>query len=378
MTGPLHGTRILEMAAIGPVPFCGMVLADLGAEVIRVDRPPASTGAPPGDNPHAVTERGKLSIALNLKDPAAVEAVLQLAGQCDGLIEGFRPGVMERLGLGPQPVLERSPALVYGRMTGWGQQGPWAHAAGHDLNYIAVSGALGAMGRKDEPPFPPLNLIGDYGGGGMLLAVGVLAGILSARSSGEGQVVDAAMTDGTAALMAMIYGMHSMGLWRTGQQTNLLDGAAHFYDCYRCSDGRFISLGAIEPQFYALMREKLGLEESFWDGQMDRSRWPEMKERLAGIIAGKTRDHWCELLEGTDVCFAPVLDMDEAPTHPQNSERGTFVPIDGGGWQPAPAPRFSHTPGAIRSPPPAAGRDTRAIIERFGLDADALKSNAPS
>lgn len=377
--GPLVGTRIIEMAGIGPAPFCGMLLADLGAEVIRIDRK-SSTPRRDGDNFASVTDRGKKSIALNLKKEAAIEAVLQLTGQADALIEGFRPGVMERLGLGPERLLQHNPALVFGRMTGWGQDGPLSSVAGHDLNYIAISGALGAMGRKGEPPFPPLNLIGDYGGGGMLLAVGLLAAILNARQSGKGQIVDAAMTDGTAVLMAMIYGMQAAGFWQIGQQSNLLDGAAHFYDTYRCSDGRFISLGSIEPQFYALLREKLELKEDFWDGQMDRENWPQRKKKLATLFARRSRNEWCELMEGTDICFAPVLDMDEAPLHPHNQARATFVPIadakgSQAGWQPAPAPRFSATPGAITSPPPNPGHDTDTIIEQFGLDGEQLKSS---
>ena len=373
--GPLAGTRVIEMAGIGPAPFCGMMLADLGAEVIRVDRTPRRQG----DNPVSVSDRGKRSIALNLKDSASVEAVCRLAEQADALIEGFRPGVMERLGLGPEVLLERRPQLVYGRMTGWGQQGPLAQAAGHDLNYIALTGALGAMGRKDEPPFPPLNLVGDFGGGGMLLALGVVAAVLSAQKTGHGQVVDAAMTDGASTLMAMIYGMMAAGMWRPGQQVNLLDGAAHFYDTYRCSDGLYISLGSIEPQFYALLRDKLGLQDEVWDRQMDRKAWPELKERLTEIIATRTRQQWCDLLEGSDVCFAPVLGMDEAPLHAHNVERQTFVPIVDGegeqlGFQPAPSPRFSLTPGAIEGQPPAAGRDSDSIIDDFGLDRAALEA----
>ena len=373
--GPLAGTRVIEMAGIGPAPFCGMMLADLGAEVIRVDRTPRRQG----DNPVSVSDRGKRSIALNLKDSASVEAVCRLAEQADALIEGFRPGVMERLGLGPEVLLERRPQLVYGRMTGWGQQGPLAQAAGHDLNYIALTGALGAMGRKDEPPFPPLNLVGDFGGGGMLLALGVVAAVLSAQKTGHGQVVDAAMTDGASTLMAMIYGMMAAGMWRPGQQVNLLDGAAHFYDTYRCSDGLYISLGSIEPQFYALLRDKLDLRDEVWDRQMDRKAWPELKERLTEIIATRTRQQWCDLLEGSDVCFAPVLGMDEAPLHAHNTARQTFVPIVDGegeqlGFQPAPSPRFSLTPGAIEGPPPAAGRDSDSIIDDFGLDRAALEA----
>lgn len=367
-SGPLQGIRVVEMAGIGPAPFCGMVLADLGAEVIRVDRLPRRNS----DNPTAVLDRGKASIAVNLKNPKAVAAVKAMASEADALIEGFRPGVMERLGLGPDELLQINPKLAYGRMTGWGQDGPLAHAAGHDINYIALTGALGAMGRAGEPPPPPLNLVGDFGGGGMLLAVGVLAAILSARQSGQGQVVDAAMTDGSALLMGLIYGMQSAGHWRAGQQINMLDGATHFYDTYRCADGKYISLGAIEPQFYAQLRQLAGLEEAKWDAQMNAAAWPALKQEIAAVVAGKTRQQWCELMEGTDVCFAPVLDMDEAPQHPHNSARQTFVPVikDGEqvGWQPAPAPRFSLTPGGIDGTPPAAGRDGEQIAARFGFD----------
>ena len=359
MSGPLQGVRVVEMAGIGPCPFCGMMLADMGAEVIRIDRPQGA-GQPPAE--HNYNNRGKKSVALDLKSGQGVADALALIATADALIEGFRPGVMERLGLGPDVCLQANPKLVFGRMTGWGQHGPLAQAAGHDLNYIALTGALGAMGRDGEPPAPPLNLIGDYGGGGMLLGLGVLAAVISARHSGQGQVVDAAMTDGTSALMSMIYGLKSQGLWGVGQGRNLLDGAAHFYDCYRCADGKFVSIGSIEPQFYALLREKAGLDEDFWDAQHDRSRWPQMKQRIEEIIATKTRDQWCKLMEGTDVCFAPVLDMDEAPLHPHNQARQTFVQAPGGNWQPAPAPRFSATPSAIQGPVPATGQHNDELL----------------
>ncbi|MGI9345053.1 MAG: CaiB/BaiF CoA transferase family protein [Gammaproteobacteria bacterium] len=368
--GPLDGVLVIEMGAIGPVPLCGMLLADLGAEVIRIDR--LSSAEAIGSDPASVNGRGKKSIALDLKKAESIQAVCDLAAQADMLIEGFRPGVMERLGLGPEVLCAHNRALVYGRMTGWGQSGPLSQAAGHDLNYIALTGALGAMGRAGQPPHPPLNLIGDYGGGALFLAFGALAALLHARQSGQGQVVDSAMTEGTASLMSMIYGMHAMGVWRVGQNQNLLDGAAHFYDTYACSDGRYISLGAIEPQFYQLMREKMGLEESFWDAQMDRSKWPEMKTRIAEVVAKRSQDEWCQLMEGTDVCFAPVLDMSEAPLHAHNQARQSFVPIvdDQGqqlGWQPAVAPRFSETPGAVGVAGPKPGRDTQEIIEKFKL-----------
>ncbi len=328
--GPLEGIRIVEFTGIGPAPFCAMVLADLGAQVIRIDRPGAARNH--GD----VLHRSRPCIALDLKNPADVARAMRLIEKADALIEGFRPGVMERLQLGPNECLARNPKLVYGRMTGWGQAGPLADTAGHDINYIALSGALHAMGRKDVPPAPPLNLVGDFGGGGMLLAVGILAGVIEAQRSGKGQVVDAAMTDGASLLMAIIYGMRAAGAWKNERASNLLDGAAPFYDTYACADGKFLAVGAIEPQFYALLLEKIGLADS-------PASWPEKKKQFAEIFRQKTRDEWCALLEGTDACVAPVLDLDEAPRHPHNVARQTFVEVDGV-VQPAPAPRFSRHP----------------------------------
>lgn len=361
--GPLSGIKIVEFAGIGPGPFCGMLLSDLGADVVRIDRP----GNRPG---HAadVTARGRRSVSLNLKDPADIEKALKLIEKADGLIEGFRPGVMERLGLGPDIALQRNPKLVFGRMTGWGQTGTLSHAAGHDLNYIALTGALGAMGRKGETPYPPLNLIGDYGGGALYLAFGLLAGILHARSSGEGQVIDCAMTDGAASLSAMFYGMRAMGIWTDERQANLLDGGAHFYDCYECSDGGYVSIGSIEPQFYALLLEKAGLTDPDFQGQMDRSKWPELKAKLADVIKTKSRDEWCEIMEGTDVCFAPVLSLKEAPEHPHNKARETFVEV-GGVTQPAPAPRFSRTPGKVPGIAPGIGEHNDEVVKDWGIEA---------
>ena len=344
--GPLQGLKIIEMAGIGPGPFCGMVLADLGAEVIRVDRASA-IGSGTREEP---ANRGKKSIAIDLKSPEGVEVVLKLAENSDAIFEGFRPGVMERLGLGPEVCQKRNKKLVYGRMTGWGQTGPLADAAGHDINYISLSGALAAIGRPGSPPVPPLNLIGDFGGGGMLLALGLVSALLEAKSSGEGQIVDAAMTDGSALLMTMLYSMQHSGFWKAEMGSNLLDGGAHFYDTYECSDGKFISIGSIEPQFYKLLCEIANLDDSTFGDQMKRDTWQEKKESIKEIFLNKSRDEWCELMEGTDVCFAPVLDMTEAPLHPHNIARKTFIEMEGV-TQPAPAPRFSRTEPEISSAP---------------------------
>lgn len=360
--GPLSGVKIVEFAGIGPGPFCGMLLSDLGADVVRVDR----AGAERPGNPADVTGRGRRSIALNLKDEGGVETALALMDKADAIIEGFRPGVMERLGLGPDVVLARNPKLVYGRMTGWGQTGTLAHAAGHDLNYIALTGALHAMGRKGERPPVPLNLIGDYGGGALYLAFGLLAGIIHARATGEGQVVDCAMTDGAASLAAMFYGMRAMGVWTDEREANLLDGGAHFYDTYECADGKWIALGSIEPQFYALLREKAGFAAPEFDAQMDRAKWPELKAKVADTIKTKTREEWCDIMEGTDICFAPVLSMTEAPAHPHNRARETFVEV-AGVVQPAPAPRFSRTPGTIARTAPGIGEHSEDILKDWGV-----------
>ena len=349
--GPLHGLRVVEMVGLGPAPFCAMVLADLGAEVLRVDRPRATGGSAtahvvPSDPRFDVMARGRATLTVDLKAAGAIDDLLAVIDRADAIIEGFRPGTMERLGLGPDICLARNPKLVYGRMTGWGQDGPLAQAAGHDLNYIALSGALHAIGPRDGKPTVPLNYIGDFGGGGMLLAVGVLAALLEARSSGTGQVVDAAMTDGSALLSAMMYGFAARGWWSNERGTNLLDGAAPFYDTYRCADGRHVAIGAIEPQFFATLRALCGLDDPSLDAQMDAAAWPEAKVAIAALFATRTRDQWCELLEGSDACFAPVLDWDEAPRHRHNVARATFVTVDGV-VQPAPAPRFSRTPPAV-------------------------------
>lgn len=360
--GPLSGLKIVEFAGIGPGPFCGMLLSDLGADVVRVDRKGPARGSPAD-----VTARGRRSVALDLKQPESIEACLKLMEQADGVIEGFRPGVMERLGLGPDVALARNPRLVYGRMTGWGQFGPYAKAAGHDMNYIAITGALDAIGTT-EKPVPPLNLVGDFGGGALYLAFGLLAGVIHARQSGQGQVIDCAMSDGAASLMAMFYGFKAGGMWNEGRRSNLLDGGAHFYDTYQCSDGGWISIGSIEPQFYLLLLEKTGITDPQFQHQMSREDWPELRDKLAAVIATKTRDDWCALMDGTDVCFAPVLSMDEAPSHPHNAARETFVEV-GGVVQPAPAPRFSATPGKIQGPPPKIGADNDAALADWGFSA---------
>jgi alpha-methylacyl-CoA racemase len=340
--GPLTGFRIVEFAGIGPGPFACMLLADMGAEIVTLDR----AGA--GKIMRAVSARGRKIVTVDLKDKAAAEQVLQLLANADALIEGFRPGVMERLGLGPEVVLARNPKLVYGRMTGWGQDGPLAQAAGHDINYISLTGALAAIGTAEQP-VPPLNLVGDYGGGALYLVVGVLAALLEAAKSGKGQVVDAAMCDGAASLMAPFFDLTAMGRWREGRERNLLDGGAHFYGTYECACGHFISIGSIEPQFYALLRQHAGLDDPAFDAQMDPKAWPALREKLVAVFKSKTREEWCAIMEGTDVCFAPILTMAEAAKHPHMAARGVFVEHNGG-TMPAPAPRFSRTPSAIREP----------------------------
>jgi alpha-methylacyl-CoA racemase len=373
MAGPLAGIRVVEMVGLGPCPFAAMMLADMGAEVIRIDR----KTAPGADNPFPmlgtkfdVMARGRRSLALDLKQPAAKEVVLALLDQADVVLEGFRPGVMERLGFGPDACHARNPKLVYGRVTGWGQHGPLAQAAGHDLNYIALTGMLHAMGRADTPPAPPLNLVGDFGGGGMMMAFGVVCAVLEARTSGRGQVVDAAMTDGAALLGAMMYGLRAFGSWHDGREANLLDGGAPFYDSYACADGKFITIGSLEPQFYALLLQLTGATDPAFHAQMDETSWPQMKQRFTALFRTRGRDDWCAVLEGTDVCFAPVLDMAEAPAHPHNAARGTFIDIDGV-TQPAPAPRFSRSTPQVRAAASKPGADSAAILADWGWpDAD--------
>jgi alpha-methylacyl-CoA racemase len=364
MSGPLAGLRVVEMAGIGPGPFCAMLFADLGAEVVRIRRPGGTIfdTEPRFD----VTARGCRFVELDLREQGAVEIVLQLIEKAEVLTEGYRPGVMERLGLGPDACLKCNPRLVYGRMTGWGQHGPLSSRAGHDINYIALTGALHAIGRPDSPPPPPLNLVGDFGGGAMFLALGVLAAVLEARSSGKGQVVDAAMTDGAALLSAGRYAGRASGRQTNERGDNMLDGGAPFYDTYACADGKFIALGAIEPQFYARFREICELRDSLFDEQMNKQKWPAQKRVLAAMFRARTRDEWVALLGSDDTCVAPALDWDEAPTDPHNAARETFVTIDGVA-QPAPAPRFSRTPAAVPRSARVSGDDTREILRKWGL-----------
>ena len=363
--GPLSGKRIIEIAGIGPGPFCAMLLSDLGAEVIRVDRASTVADELPDFPSLDLLNRGRRSIGINLKDPAGVATVLKLIESSDALIEGFRPGVAERLGIGPEDCLTRNPQLIYGRMTGWGQYGSYSSMAGHDINYIALSGVLGMIGRKDEKPVPPVNLIGDFGGGGMILALGVCAALVEVASSGKGQVIDAAMTDGSALLATMVHSFKAMGIWGD-RGTNLLDTGAPFYDVFECSDGKFISIGSIEPQFYSELLRITGLDQQENPKQMDRQSWDEMKSKIASAIKSKSREEWENLMEGTDVCFAPVLTIDEAYDHPHNLERNTFIEV-AGVKQPAPAPRFSRTPASITSPPPHPGEHTEEILLDSGF-----------
>ncbi|MCU1351671.1 MAG: Alpha-methylacyl-CoA racemase [Acidimicrobiales bacterium] len=369
--GPLSGVKIVEIAGIGPGPFCAMLLSDLGADIVRVDRSTNVMGGDPATPPGDVLNRGRRSVAVDLKNPDGVATVLDLIAGADALIEGFRPGVMERLGLGPEICLERNPKLVYGRMTGWGQDGPYAQTAGHDINYIALAGALEPIGRRGEAPVPPLNLVGDFGGGGMLLALGIAAALVESGRSGEGQVVDAAMVDGSAILMTMFHAFRAMGIWEDERGTNMLDTGAHFYDVYETADAKYVSIGSIEPQFYAELLKHTGLEGEDLPWQHDRAQWPALKERVAAIFKTKTRDEWCQIMEGTDVCFAPVLSLAEAPEHPHNVHRGTFTEV-AGIVQPSPAPRFARTPGAIQRPPAHAGQHTDEVLAEWGFDADRI------
>ena len=364
--GALKGITVLELAGIGPGPFCAMLLADMGARVIRIDRPEGPAGT--RDD---VVLRGRRSLCLDLKNPTAVEALKRMAQQADALIEGFRPGVMERLGLGPEPLLKANPRLIYGRMTGWGQAGPLAKRAGHDINYIALTGALHAIGDPDRPPPPPLNLIGDYGGGGMLLALGILAAVIERANSGRGQVVDAAMVDGAALLMAPIYGMLSLGRWAPKRGTNLLDGTASFYGSYACACGGYVAVGPIEPAFFAEMLQRLGLDAASFENRMDPATWSTHKARLAEAFLGRTRDAWAEIFADSDGCVTPILSMAEAPSHPHIAARETFVTAHGA-VQPAPAPRFSRTPSAIGAAPPLRGEHGAEILAEFGFSAQEI------
>ncbi len=366
--GPLTGFKVVEFAGIGPGPMCAMLLADLGAEVIRIDRVQEfllGVRLAPKFN---VLLRSRRSVAIDMKNEEGVETARRLIDQADALIEGFRPGVMERLGVGPDECLARNPKLVFGRMTGWGQDGPLAHAAGHDMNYIALTGALHAIGPKGGKPVPPLNLVGDFGGGALYLAFGIVSALLEASRSGQGQVVDAAMVDGAASLMAATYGYNAQGMWNPERGTNLLDSGAHFYQVYETKDGKYVSIASIEPKFYDELLEKAGLDKEEYSAQMEREHWPEYIDKLGAVFKTKTRDEWREIMEGSDICFAPVLSMEEAPHHPHNAERETFVEV-AGVVQPAPAPRFSRTPGEVQGPPPEPGEHTDEILAGWGFSA---------
>ncbi len=369
--GPLAGVKVIEIAGIGPGPFCAMTLADMGAEVLRVDRTEDS-GLGIGVEPRfELLLRGRRSVAVDLKTERGVELVLGLMERADALIEGFRPGVAERLGIGPETCLTRNPRLVYGRMTGFGQEGPLARAAGHDINYIALSGALHCIGPAGGKPVPPLNLVGDFGGGGIYLAFGIVCALLERERSGQGQVIDAAMVDGAAALMTGIFGFHVAGLWPSGRGENLLDSGAPFYDTYETADGKYVAIGSIEPKFYAELLRLAGLDDEDLPGQMEHARWPELKARFTEVFKSKSRDEWCALMEGSDVCFAPVLDFNEASVHPHNAARRTFVEVDGV-VQPGPAPRFSRTRPEIQGPPPGRGANTEEALRDWGVPADEI------
>jgi alpha-methylacyl-CoA racemase len=376
--GPLSGTKAIEIGGIGPGPFAAMMLADLGAEILRVDR--ADTYAPRAEYDFPVDyvlNRGRRSVAVDLKNPAGVEAVLRMVEDADFLTEGFRPGVMERLGLGPDVCLERNPKLVYGRITGWGQEGPMANAPGHDINYVALTGILHAIGPTGGAPVPAINLLGDYGGGGMLLAFGIVCALLEAGRSGKGQVVDAAMVDGASLLGTMLHGMRQMGEWTEERGDNLLDGGAPFFGVYATADGKWVAIGSIEAKFYSALLEGLGIDESELPPQMDRAGWPATRDRFATAFATRTRDEWCEVLEPLGACFAPVLGIDEAPHHEHARARDSFPKVDGM-YQPAPAPRFSRTPGEVGSPAPAPGEHTDAGLTDWGFspaEIDGLRSS---
>jgi alpha-methylacyl-CoA racemase len=366
--GPLAGIKIIEIAGIGPGPFCAMMLADMGAEVLRVDRKGS-----PGLGKMDLLNRSRRSIAVDLKKPEAVELILKLVEKADGIMEGFRPGVMEKLGLGPEVCLKRNPKIVYGRITGWGQDGPLALAAGHDINYISIAGVLHAIGHSGGKPVPPMNLVGDFGGGGMLLAFGMVCGILEAAKSGKGQVVDAAMVDGAAVLMTMMWGFKAMGMWKDQRGVNLLDTGAHFYDTYETADGKYISIGSIEPQFYALLLKLGEIHDPDFQNQHNQVKWPELKIKMAKIVKSKTRDQWCKIMEGSDVCFAPVLSMEEALKHPHNVARSAFIEVDGV-VQPAPAPRFSRTVPEISGPPPLPGDHNTTALQDWGFIEDEIQN----
>ncbi len=379
--GPLAGLKVVEFAAIGPGPFCGMMLADMGAEVLLIDRQPA-----PADafaiglfslDRTSVTRRGKRSVALDLKHPEGAAVALDLIAGADALIEGFRPGVMERLGLGPDVCMARNPRLIYGRMTGWGQHGPLAPRAGHEIDYLAIAGSLFLGGRATEKPSAPPTIAGDMGGGAMMLAFGILCALYERERFGRGQIIDAAITDGSALLMALIYALKGGGQWQNARGVNIADGGAHFYDVYACADGKWLAVGPIEPHFYREFLDRLGIDDADFTAQFDAERWPRLKEKLAALLVTRSRDEWCALFADSDACVAPVLDLDEAPRHPHNVARGTYTEV-AGVVQPAPAPRFSRTPGAIQSPPPLPGEHTRAALADWGIAPERIERLAAS
>ena len=361
--GPLDGIKVLEFSGIGPGPYCGMLLADLGADVIRLSKINQKGIA----NKFDIHNRSKRTIVADLKNPNVIKEVLKLIGKVDVVFEGFRPGVMEKLGLGPDACMKMNQALIYGRMTGWGQVGPMSQQAGHDINYISLSGALNSIGRKDSKPSAPLNLIGDYGGGGMHLAVGILSALINSMRTGKGQVVDSAMIDGSLSLMSFFFSLQEMGYWEDQRESNLLDGAAHFYDTYECLDNKFIAIGSIEPQFYSILLEKLELQDPKFQDQMNKAIWPELKELIASKVKLKTRDDWCEIFEESDACVSPVLDMSEAKLHKHNITRNAFVDIDGFN-QPSPSPRFSKDPLKIKHNSKEVGHDNDSVCDEFNLD----------
>ncbi len=365
--GPLKGIKILEFSGIGPGPYCGMLLADIGADVIRVGR----KGSEGLENKFDIHNRSKRSITADLKDKDTINEILKLIDQVDVVFEGYRPGVMEKLGLGPDVCIERNPKLVYGRMTGWGQEGPMSNLAGHDINYISLSGALNSIGRKDSNPIPPLNLIGDYGGGGMHLAFGIVSGLIHALKTGEGQVVDSAMVDGSLSLMSFFYSLKEMGHWEDKRESNLLDGFAHFYDTYECSDNKYIAVGSIEPQFYSELLEKLQIDDERFKDQHNKDLWPELKEKMTSIIKLKSRSEWVEIFSGSDACVSPVLSMEEAQAHPHNLEREAFISIDGFN-QPNASPRYSKTKPEIKYNAKKVGVDLDDICNEFNLSKDAF------